>query len=187
MNKEELLKIVSIIESCYPNRFGYAEKNKSDRQMFLETWFAFLKDFPYKLAEIAIYKLAAESKYPPSIHDILEKIEKIKNPNRLNADKAWKLVENAVGRFGRHNPREAFDNLPPIVVDTIKLFGGWDKVCNRDVNNSYSLTEFKNIFNSLMEEHITNDRLPGNIKEKIISIQEKNVKKSNDSKQLFLN
>lgn len=174
MTKEEMLAIMGIVDSCYPGRFGYSQRNSQDRKIMLQTWYTFLQDYEYKLVEIAVYKLAADSQYPPSVNDILSKIEEVENPDKLTTDEAWEQVLNAIDRHGRYRPKEAFEMLTPAVKKAVQLYGGWDRVCSMEIDNEFAVKQFKDIFRIQQEKQIRQNRLPESIKKEMLMLGGKN-------------
>lgn len=170
MTEEELVKIMTVFDNAYPNRFGYLQKDKDDRKFMRKTWMMFLREVPYEVGSTAAKKLIVENKYPPSINDFMEKIDEVKNPDKLNGDEAYALVMKAVRKYGRYNVKEAMESLPPICKRAVDLFGGFESMCNisGDPNEElFAKKQFKRIYDTQQERQDNYEKLPASAKEEL--------------------
>lgn len=118
MNKRETVKILSVIKSSYPN---WANKVTSDelRQM-VETWNLMLSDYEYDVVASSIKIIISNSKWPPSIAEVIEKCQYILNGGQepLNEQAAWSLVNKAITNSSYH-AKEEFEKLPKVIQNVI--------------------------------------------------------------------
>lgn len=72
MTKAEVNQIMGLIQANWPSAFknlGTAQK-----KLVFSTWFFGLQDIPGEAAVIAVIKLAATSKWPPTLSEIRDKV-----------------------------------------------------------------------------------------------------------------
>lgn len=73
MTKEETIKIMAILKAAYPTY--YKDQTKEEAAMSVGVWQATLIEYDYKSVSAAIKEIIKTMKYPPSIAEIIDKIE----------------------------------------------------------------------------------------------------------------
>ena len=88
MTREEVVKIIRIITSSYPN---WKPENMS---FTVDTWNSMLSDYTYKEISLALktYITTDSSGFAPSIGQLISKLQTISGQNELNEMEAWSLV-----------------------------------------------------------------------------------------------
>ena len=66
MNRAETIQVITILAGNYDS---IANKDKSQKEIMIATWYECLKDLDYKLVELAVKKTIITSPYPPTIHE----------------------------------------------------------------------------------------------------------------------
>lgn len=66
MNTSDFLKEINVL---------FVNYNKQQDKDMLNTWYEMLKDYDYRLLQKAITKIMAQSKYMPTVKDILDTIK----------------------------------------------------------------------------------------------------------------
>ena len=115
MTREEVKKILMIIESAYPN---YKPPNKTNA---IDVWNLMLEEYTYQQVSVALksYILSDTAGFPPSIGQLVGKLQTIQNPNpHLNEMEAWGLVSKAL-RNGTYGADEEFAKLPELVQKAV--------------------------------------------------------------------
>lgn len=118
MTPEETIKILSIIKAAYPQ---WAKDLKaSDAKMMVTLWNDMLQDYEYNLVQVAIKKVIATNKFPPSVAEVIESINYIKTGGQaeMTEIEAWGLVRKAIKNSAYHAGEE-FNKLPPRIQQAI--------------------------------------------------------------------
>jgi hypothetical protein len=124
MTKEETIMVLGYIKASYPR---WAENLKSsDAKMMVEVWHDALADFDTELVLGAAKAHRNVEKWPPSIAEILEKVNFIKSKgiSEMTGMEAWALVRKAL-KNGLYHAKEEFDKLPTKVQAAI---GNYDSL-----------------------------------------------------------
>ena len=88
MNKQETIQVITLLAGNYNS---IAEKDKTQKQLMINTWLECLGDLDYNLVLQAVKKTIIESSYPPTIHDIRKNAVEMINPTtKRTAIEAWK-------------------------------------------------------------------------------------------------
>ncbi|EDU35714.1 hypothetical protein CLOSPO_01879 [Clostridium sporogenes ATCC 15579] len=118
MNKEQTIKILSIIKAAYPQWARDLKVN--DAQMMVTLWNDMLQDYEYNLVQIAIKKVIATNKFPPSVSEVIESINYIKTGGQaeMTEIEAWGLVRRAIKNSAYH-AEEEFNKLPSRIQEAI--------------------------------------------------------------------
>jgi len=108
MTVEQTGLIMDIIEAAYP-RF-YANQSEEERYKATVLWAEILSVYPLDICAIAVRRLISESKYPPAISEVIERVKEIINPEGDGSIEAWDILAKAAA--GAVSTREQFDKLP---------------------------------------------------------------------------
>lgn len=72
MVRDETLKVLSILKAAYPN--SYKNMTTIEANGVINLWTSHLKNVPGDIVCLAINKLIATSKFPPSIAEVIDKL-----------------------------------------------------------------------------------------------------------------
>lgn len=75
MNKKEALQILAILKAAYPN--SYNNMTKEEATGTVAVWCMQFTNLPAEIVMMAVHKLIATSKFPPTISEVKRKIESI--------------------------------------------------------------------------------------------------------------
>lgn len=75
MTKAEVNQLMAIIKVNWPTAFKGLTNN--EKKLAFASWFLALKDLPVEATSIAIVKLVATSKWPPTVAEIREKVQSL--------------------------------------------------------------------------------------------------------------
>lgn len=75
MTKKEALQILAILKAAYPS--SYNGMTKEEATGTVAVWCMQFADLPAEVVMMAIHKLIATNKFPPSISEVKSKIETI--------------------------------------------------------------------------------------------------------------
>lgn len=118
MNKQEVIKIFSIFNVTY-SKFLIPGKE----EMMVDVWHELLGGYPYELVAIAAKNHIRSSKFPPTIHDIIERIEEINQIGKDDGMTAWGKVTTAIRKYGYYRQAEAMESLPEDIRAIVSSMG----------------------------------------------------------------
>lgn len=123
LNKQEMLKIFSIFNVCYPK---FMESGKEE--IMLNVWYELLKEYPYELVMLSAQKHIKTSKFSPTIHDIIEGITEYETVGKIDGMAAWGMVVKAIRNYGYYRQVEALKSMPQDVANIVENMG-WQNLC----------------------------------------------------------
>lgn len=102
------------IQAAYPNY------KPPDKSVVIDMWVCMLDSYSYEQVNAALkaYILSDTSGFPPSIGQIIEKLNLIFSPPELNEMEAWGIVKKAISRSAYY-AEEEFEKLPDILKRSI--------------------------------------------------------------------
>lgn len=117
MNKQETIQVITLLAGNYDS---IAKKDKTQKQLMINTWYTCLGDLEYELVLQAVKKSIIESPYPPTIHDIRKNAIEMVNPStQRTAIEAWEEAYSMICS-GLYMTEEQFNMASPEVK---KFFG----------------------------------------------------------------
>lgn len=141
MNKQETIQVITLLAGNYNS---IAEKDKTQKQLMINTWLECLGDLDYRLVLESVKKTMITNPYPPTIADIRKNaIEMIKPTTSKTAIEAWNEAYSMICK-GTYMEEEEFEKASPEVK---KFFGNVRQVrelaqTNTDVVNSVTKGQF---------------------------------------------
>lgn len=154
MNREETIKIMTVLKTAYPNYYREMKRNDADNTINL--WAEMFKDDPAEIVVAAVKAHIAtdEKGFPPHIGAIKNAIVKLTKPPELEMTEmeAWALVRRAIhGSYmeewsrkfwngeddRRVSAQYEYDRLPPLlqrVVGGPDQLAEWNKVDDDTIN-----------------------------------------------------
>lgn len=116
MNRDETLKVMGVLKAAYPRY--YANQSKEDILSAVNLWNVMLNEYDYAIVTKAVRALIATVKFPPSVAEVIESIQKITMPRQLEPLEAWGLVKRAI-KNSLYNAEDEFLKLPEEIQMTI--------------------------------------------------------------------
>lgn len=141
MNRQETIQVITLLAGNYNS---IAEKDKTQKQLMINSWLECLGDLDYRLVLESVKKTMITSPYPPTIADIRKNaIEMIKPTTSKTAIEAWNEAYKMICK-GTYMEEEEFEKASPEVK---KFFGNVRQVrelaqTNTDVVNSVTKGQF---------------------------------------------
>lgn len=141
MNRQETIQVITLLAGNYNS---IAEKDKTQKQLMINTWLECLGDLDYRLVLESVKKTMITSPYTPTIADIRKNaIEMIKPTTSKTAIEAWNEAYSMICK-GTYMEEEEFEKASPEVK---KFFGNVRQVrelaqTNTDVVNSVTKGQF---------------------------------------------
>jgi len=159
LKKYEVIKALTFISGAYPGRFSFPTGNEEIDSITVQAWTELLKDFPSNLVFTAVKTLCANSKWPPSTHDVLEHIRNISSNHKTPAE-AWEEFKYIASIYGVYRQKEALDKLPELTTRTINAMGGFTKVATYNDTNNFLEKRFLDLYEQLANSQKDHERLP---------------------------
>ena len=158
MNKMETTQIITLLAGNYDS---IAKKDKTQKQLMINTWQECLGDLDYKLVLQAVKKTIIESPYPPTIHDIRKNAIELVNPSsKRTAIEAWNEAYKMICS-GAYMTQEEFEQHSP---ETRKFFGSVNQLkayaTNEDFNMDVVRSNFLKQYELIVERENKQKLLP---------------------------
>ena len=117
MNSQETTQVITLLAGNYDS---IAKKDKTQKQLMINTWQECIENLDYKLVLQAVKKTIIESPYPPTIHDIRKNAIELATPStQRTAIEAWNEAYKMICN-GAYMTQEEFEKHSPEVQ---KFFG----------------------------------------------------------------
>ena len=171
MNKMETTQIITLLAGNYDS---IAKKDKTQKQLMINTWQECLGDLDYKLVLQAVKKTIIESPYPPTIHDIRKNAIELVNPStKRTAIEAWDEAYKMICS-GAYMTQEEFEQHSP---ETRKFFGSVGQLrayaTNVDFNMDVVRSNFLKQYESIVEREKQQKLLPPKMQDMIEQLANK--------------
>lgn len=110
MNRQETIQVITLLAGNFDS---IAKKDKTQKDLMINTWLECLGDLEYALVLQAVKKSIIQSPYLPTIHDIRKCAVEIANPTTQRTgieawNEAYKMICNgsymSVEEFEAHSP-----------------------------------------------------------------------------------
>ena len=159
MTREETIQVITLLAGNYNS---IAEKDKTQKQLMINTWQECLGDLDYKVVLQAVKMAIISSPYPPTIHDIRKNAIEILKPNeKRSAIEAWEEAHKMISN-GIYMTAEEFEKASPEVK---KFFGNVRQVkelamTDSDTVNTVTKGQFLKQYEILVERENARKMLP---------------------------
>ena len=117
MNRKEILSMLSILKSAYPNFYRNITKQEAEETVLL--YEEMFKDYDSRIVLLAVKELINSYEYPPTIATIKNKIYSLSNINEETDLDLWEKLLKAI-RNGTYGSEKEFELLPQIIKDYLK-------------------------------------------------------------------
>lgn len=163
MSKEETIQVITLLAGNYNS---IAEKDKTQKQLMVNTWYECLGDLDYNLVLSAVKKAIISSPYPPTIHEVRKSAMELINPIQGNVldswDECYKMICN-----GTYMTQEEFDSHSEICK---KFLGSTEQLRNYarsdiEVVNTVVKGQFMKQYDVLVKREQEDRLLPQSLKE----------------------
>ena len=168
MTQKETAYLLSILRAAYP-RFYY-DVSPDDLKISVDTWAVMLSDTNLEIATVALQRLIATSKFPPTIAEMRESISAVVHPDMPDSGDAWGEVIKAISNYGYYRQEEALQSMREPVALAVKRMG-WRDLCMSE-NGMADRAHFLRIYETMEKRTAEDNLLPTSLKEKIALIGE---------------
>lgn len=140
VTKKNIVEMVGVIKANYP--YTYKDVDNNSMSLMVETWYSSLSKYDKRVVDLAFKMAIEKSKMPPTLADILEKIEKMTNVNERTDTELWEILAETVekandcayyfnfgliednGKTQGENARDRFDKLWEDLLPELKDYCG---------------------------------------------------------------
>lgn len=172
MNRQETIQVITLLAGNYDS---IAKKDKTQKELMINTWQECLGDLEYRVVLEAVKKSIIESPFPPTIHDIRKNAIELINPTQSKtAIEAW---NEAYGMIcgGLYMTEEQFNDASPEVK---RFFGNVRQVTelaktNIDTVNTVTKGQFLKQYDILVQREKEQKLIPESMKQFTQKLAEK--------------
>lgn len=164
MNRQETIQVITLLAGNYDS---IANKDRTQKELMINTWQECLGDLNYNIVLQAVKKTIIESLYPPTIHEIRKNaVEMIKPTTSKTAIEAWNEAYSMICG-GLYMTEEQFNLASPEVR---KFFGNVRQVkelaeSKIDVVNTVTKGQFLKQYEVIVEREKQQKLLPAQLQE----------------------
>ena len=165
MNDVEVKQMLATMVSVYTKKL-MPEIN----EFTVNVWQRILADIDFKAAQASLIKWMSTERYPPTPADIRSGIAIAQMGVISSPDDAWKLIQQAVRKYGYMNQDEALKSFPELINRIVGRFG-WMHYCMmpmEDVATYYA--QFRNAYNDECQKTKERLQIPDDIQKTLARI-----------------
>ena len=163
MSKKEFGLFAAAMKTYYPR------EQLLPNQQAMELWYRELRDIPYQVAETALRKWVAISKWPPSIAEIRLQAATIQTGEIPSWADGWDECCKKIGKYGGNRAAEAIAEMSEITTETVKRLG-FRNLCVSE-NPAADRANFRIIYEQIAEQKKTSMQIPETLKIQVDSIR----------------
>lgn len=177
MNKKETIQVITLLAGNYDS---IAHKDKTQKELMINTWYECLGDLDYDVVLQAVKKSIIESPYPPTIHDIRKNAVNLINPSTQRSGiEAWNEAFKMICR-GIYMTEEEFNMASPEVR---RFFGNVRQVkelaqCDSNTINTVTKGQFLKQYEVIVQNEQEQKLLPPKMRELVGNLANKMSLKS---------
>ncbi len=114
MTREEVKKLIMIIQATYPNW------NIKNKQETLDAWAFFLADYEYNsiMMALKVYISSADSGFAPSVSQLISMSRKPNELTQTDEGTIWREIRPCIRR-GIYHAEEDFEKLSPMAKKVV--------------------------------------------------------------------
>ena len=171
MNREETIKILTVLKVAYPT--FYSKQTKADLQQTVSVWEMMFADEDYKIVNAAVMAVinTDTNGFPPNIGTIKEQIRKFSQPETDTAMEAWNQVRKAISFY---NSKQNFDALPELakkIVGSANQLKEWAIMETEDVNTVVQ-SNFLKAYRAKEKSFLEQKALPAEVQKMLNALQQ---------------
>lgn len=169
MNKQETTQVITLLAGNYDS---IAKKDKTQKQLMLDTWYSCLGDLDYNLVLQAVKKTIIENPYPPTIAEIRKNAVEMINPTKYDPLEDWNECYKMICS-GAYMTQEEFNSHSEICK---KFLGSLSQLkayaTNTDFNLDVVRSNFLKQYENLKQREKQQKLLPVQMQEMIGKLAE---------------
>ena len=166
MTRDETITLIQMLIVMYP-----AHKVAAD-PLTVAVWHEMLEDLPADVVSVAVRRMCATLRFPPSIADIRQAVtDAVRDAAGVPiAGEAWARVSKAMSRWGYHRPEQARADLGEDIWRAVEMVGGWCDVCMGE--RAVLSAQFERRYNAMIEQRSKLLQIPASVREDMARLAE---------------
>jgi hypothetical protein len=187
MNKQETVKLISVIKVAFP--FWGSKLSQEELKMTVELWHDMLNEHEYPVVMSAIKTIIAIKKdFPPTIAEVIEKCQYLLSGGNTGFTEveAWALVKKAI-RNSAYNCIGEFEGLPDVVKKAIRrpeVLRDWSQLETSEVDTVIS-SNFMRSYKVALKDHKEYQQVPQSVKNLIDGMAAKMIERKVSDDEIF--
>ena len=171
MDKKQTIQMMGLIRASYTKYYAVASEQEIDDIVML--WFTMLKEHDFLLVGQAVKAVIATNKFPPTVAEVIEKINDLKFGESMSELQAWAYISKAI-RNSTYHAQEEWEKLPEQLrtIVTPYLLKSWAGMDGEDAETVLQ-SNFMRIFRAKTERQKQYTALPQSVKEYAITLADK--------------
>jgi len=174
MTRTEIIKTLSLLKSAFPHSFK--DTTSQDLELMVQLWERQFRDNSFQEVSAAVDALISSrtTGYSPTIGEIKEQMQKLRNTNELDELAAWALVSKACTN-GIYGYREEFAKLPPEVQNAVGAPEQLRQWAMMDVDTVQSVvaSNFQRNYRASRARNKELEKLPQSVRDMLTGISDK--------------
>ena len=169
MTKTDTMKILAVLKVAYPAHFQ--KQDYEEKKQMVELWTLMFADRSYEAVDAAVLAHIATNKYPPSVAEITEQIQRFLAGGEMNEMAAWGYVSRAI-RNSTYRAREEWEKLPEEVRQMVspELLRSWAMVSAGEAETVIQ-SQFLKTFRQAKKQQKDFEALPKSVQRFALSAQ----------------
>lgn len=169
MTRENVKELLAMMTSVY-NKNLMPEVNS----FTVTAWYGLLGDLDFKMTRTALIKWLSLERYPPTPSDLRGILVDSQTKDKLTAEQAWRIVLEAISKYGSYSEVEALLSLPDEVREIVKSFG-WRHYCQMQSSDIPTyFAQFRNAYNAECKKQKERAQIPESVKKILIGMYNQN-------------
>lgn len=135
----------------------------------LEIWHEMLEDLELPVVQLALKRMIAVLKFPPSVADLREAVADLATQGQLTAGQAWGRINAAIRRYGFYQPEKAREDLGEDLWTMVSQVGGWTHLCESDKMDVIG-AQFERRYNDMLKRRKETIQVPRRIQRQFAAL-----------------
>jgi hypothetical protein len=170
MTRTETVALLGLLKTAFPRFYSDVGDESNALQETVEMWHLMLSDTTFDIAQVALYKLIATCKFPPSIAEMRECIAAVNHPEIPDPGEAWMEVITAIRYHGYMRQDEALASMNKYARQAVSRIG-WRALCHGE-NEMADRAHFFRVYEAIVRRIEQNRLLPTGLQEAITAMLE---------------
>jgi hypothetical protein len=191
LEKKDILGMLAIMKANYS--YAYKDLDESGTKTLVNTWFVLLSKYPKEMVQASFYKALETCKMPPTIADIIEKINEMIDATQKSDLELWDEFEKSLrkadafvskftytmllsngltqGEQARLDTRELYETLPQELREYCPSYAGFMALATNQQSWEFEKPRFLKAITDIKKRLFTQRTMPPEIKQIICESQ----------------
>ena len=190
LEKKDILGMLAIMKANYS--YAYKDLDETGTKTLVNTWFLLLNKYPKEMVQASFYKTLETCKMPPTIADIIEKINEMVNATQKSDLELWDEFEQSLkkasifasrfnytiiidgltqGEKARLDAKDLYSKLPAELKEYSPSYENFIKIATNQQSWEFEKPRFLKAIPDIKKRLFTQRTMPPEIKEIIYESQ----------------